>query len=79
MSHCVALSRTDLSFWCYNCQSYIISPQLQILAKKASEFKHGTTSASASEKLDIIAEVEEEVDDDDDNDDNEVMCCVIKV
>ena len=56
--HCVALSRTDLSFWCYNCGSYIISPELQILRKKAEEFKHGTPV----EKLDIITEEYEEED-----------------
>jgi len=58
--HCVALSRSDLSFWCYNCGSYIISPELQILRKKAEEFKHGKNH----DKLDVIGEEDDEEDED---------------
>ena len=37
--HCVALSLSDLSFWCYACDSYITSPALQKLRVKFASVK----------------------------------------
>jgi len=32
--HCIAVSMSDLSFWCYKCESYIQSPVLQFKHKR---------------------------------------------
>jgi len=63
IQHCVAISRSDLSFWCYNCGTYITSPELQRLRKKAEQFKHGLHHHLE----DIVEENEEEEEDDDDD------------
>jgi len=39
--HCLALSFSDLSFWCYTCESYIKSPALQPLWAVAYTAKFG--------------------------------------
>ena len=38
-SHSIALSFFDGSFWCYNCDSYIITAQLEALQRKFSAIK----------------------------------------
>jgi NAD+-dependent protein deacetylase SIR2 len=40
--HPVAFSYTDASFWCYDCESYITNPDLQVFAMKFSTIKHGS-------------------------------------
>lgn len=37
--HYIALSFSDGSFWCYGCDSYIISPELEIMQRRFSEIK----------------------------------------
>lgn len=41
-SHPVVLSLIDLSVWCYSCESYIISEQIESLTKLLGGLKHGT-------------------------------------
>lgn len=38
-SHSIALSFSDCSFWCYNCDSYIITGHLEALQRKFSAIK----------------------------------------
>jgi NAD-dependent SIR2 family protein deacetylase len=40
--HCVALSYSDASFWCYACDSYVTSIELAFLAKRLGDAKFPT-------------------------------------
>ncbi|XP_068760229.1 histone deacetylase 6-like [Montipora capricornis] len=39
--HMLVLSFSDLSVWCYDCDSYVSSPQLQMIVQAAELSKHG--------------------------------------
>lgn len=39
--HCIALSLSDLSVWCYDCDAYILHPDLEKIIAMAHLNKHG--------------------------------------
>ena len=45
-SHALAASFSDLSVWCYTCDSYITSPLLSELLQSLSAAKHATPASS---------------------------------
>lgn len=47
-SHCLSLSFSDLSFWCYQCESYIISDELNLAYQLCSEKKFGKINTNTS-------------------------------
>lgn len=49
--HCVALSMMDLSFWCYECDSYVFSKELTGIEKQLSALKFGTSFVSTLENV----------------------------
>jgi len=47
-THALCLSFSDLSFWCYHCESYIANPNLQRIYEIFSMKKFGTTRRSTA-------------------------------
>uniref|UniRef100_A0A7S2H762 Deacetylase sirtuin-type domain-containing protein n=1 Tax=Helicotheca tamesis TaxID=374047 RepID=A0A7S2H762_9STRA len=45
--HCVMVSLSDLSVWCYECSSYLKHPKLDPLLKRLEELKFPSSSASS--------------------------------
>ena len=46
--HFLALSQTDLSIWCYECNAYVFHPALRELATCAEALKHPATTTGAA-------------------------------
>merc|ERR1712188_198494 len=46
--HCLALSLSDLSVWCYECESYVQHENLAPLVKQMELLKFGSHNGSAS-------------------------------
>lgn len=65
VGHAVALSFSDGSFWCYECDSYVYSPVLQQLARHFSDTKFPDGDQMdrlfGSQQVDAATAVEEEV------------------
>mmetsp|Transcript_19977 Transcript_19977/g.33455 ORF Transcript_19977/g.33455 Transcript_19977/m.33455 type:complete len:361 (+) Transcript_19977:311-1393(+) len=55
-AHAVALSFSDASFWCYSCDSYIISPILAEIARKLGRVKFPEDQENENSKLNSIPE-----------------------
>jgi len=47
MGHCIALSLQDLSVWCYECNSYLVHDDLELIVNKfeCEKFRKGENSA----------------------------------
>ena len=41
VGHCIAISLEDLSAWCYECNSYVISSDLNLIIKRLEQLKFG--------------------------------------
>jgi NAD-dependent SIR2 family protein deacetylase len=61
-NHALALSFSDLSFWCYHCESYVASPVFKDILKAFQDKKFGPDVKSISRNLEkmTIKEDEEE-------------------
>ncbi|CAD7949329.1 unnamed protein product [Amoebophrya sp. A25] len=54
--HSVSLSFSDLSFWCYMCDSYVVAPELVPLRRFFEQQKFGQVELSAAEAIDLVTQ-----------------------
>ena len=59
-SHALALSFSDLSFWCYQCESYVVSPVFKDILKAFQDKKFGPDVKSIARNLEKMTIREEE-------------------
>lgn len=59
-SHALALSFSDLSFWCYHCESYVVSPLFKDILKAFRDKKFGPEVKSISLDLEKMTMQEEQ-------------------
>mmetsp|Transcript_7636 Transcript_7636/g.998 ORF Transcript_7636/g.998 Transcript_7636/m.998 type:complete len:98 (+) Transcript_7636:231-524(+) len=47
-THAITLSFSDLSFWCYHCENYIVSPEFSNILRHFQTLKFGPDANSLS-------------------------------
>jgi len=60
VGHCIAVSLTDLSVWCYECNAYLTHPKLSEMTKRLEKIKFGEEGKIGGAVEDVKAKVPEE-------------------